>query len=427
MQCKPCTPETVAPDNATATVSPFLKRHPLLITFYLGCLAALGPLAIDMYLPAFPKIADSLHTDLGSIQRTLSAYFLGIALGQLVYGPVADRVGRKWPLYVGLAIFTLASVGCALAQDLTTLTVLRFLQALGGCAEIVVARAIVRDLFDDRQSARIFSQLMLVMGVAPIVAPIVGGYLAVHWGWHAIFWMLALASLALFLFTWFFFDESLPKHRRVRHSLSGVLGTYKGLLKDRLFMSYTAIVSLASTGLFAYVGGSSFIFQEIYHIPEQRFYLYFGPIAAGLISMSQVNGVLVYRYPLARILRWALLGSATAGVVLLASALTGIGGFWGIYLPLWCFMASLGLVFANATVLAMSAQGHIAGNASALIGSAQFALSAIGGIVVSVLESPASAYPALPMAATIALCAAVALAVSLTIRTPAPQGAQAAT
>lgn len=399
----------VRPGEVGGHAGPYLKRHPLLITFYLGCLAAMGPLAIDMYLPAFPTIAGNLGTDIGSIQRTLSAYFIGMALGQLVYGPVADRVGRKWPLYVGLGIFGVASLGCGLAWGVGSLTVMRVTQALGGCASMVVSRAIVRDLFDVKVGAKVFSQLTLVMGVAPIVAPMLGGYLAVTMGWRAIFWVLAGMSVVLLAFTWLAFDESLPHEKRRRESIGGILRTYGQLLREREFMAYTIMVSLASTGVFAYVGGSSYVFQEIYHIPERKFFIYFGPIAAGMIGMSQVNGFLVGRFALEKILRAALLGTAASGLILLALTLTQTGGFWGLYIPLWCFMASMGFVFANATVLGMKSQGHRAGGASALMGSVQFGLSALGGVLVSILENGS----ALPMTAVIAICGVGALGVKL--------------
>lgn len=355
------------------------SRRFLWLALYLGTLAALGPLAIDMYLPAFPRIADAFGVQVPDVQRTLASYFIGLAVGQLIYGPLTDRFGRKPPLYFGLALFALTSAGCAMTWSVGSLTALRFVQALGGCAEMVIARAIVRDLFDDKQAARMFSSLMLVMGLAPILGPLIGGFLAGHVGWRAIFWLLTLAGAATLLSTAFAFRESLPPERRVQHSPGEILATYGHLLRDRGFMLHAMTVSIGTAGLFAYVGGSPYVFQKIFHISEARFGLFFGPIACGIIGMSSVNGLVAGRFDIRSILRVALSLQAVAGTMLLTDALTGFGGFWGIYVPLWFVIASMGFVFPNTTVLAMSPHGPIAGSASAVLGFLQFGVSAVGG------------------------------------------------
>jgi DHA1 family bicyclomycin/chloramphenicol resistance-like MFS transporter len=383
------------------------------LTIYLGTLAALGPLAIDMYLPAFPRIAESFGAHVPDIQLTLATYFVGLALGQLVYGPLADRVGRKPPLYFGLALFALASAGCALTWNASSLAGVRFVQALGGCAEMVIARAIVRDLFDDRKAAKVFSSLVLVMGLAPILAPLAGGYLAGHLGWRPIFWLLALAGIGALVSTALFFRESLPLERRIRQSAGEVARTYVSLLRHREFMLHSGTIGTGMAGLFAYVGGSPYVFQKLYHISEAHFGLYFGPIACGIIGMSQVNGMLAGRFDIRRILRTALCVHAAAGILLLVDALTGFGGFWGIYLPLWMVVASVGFVFPNTTVLAMSPHGRIAGNASAVLGFLQFGISALGGFVVTSLQNAQITPTAGPMAAAIALCGSTALVLNL--------------
>ena len=389
------------------------------LTIYLGTLAALGPLAIDMYLPAFPRIADGFGARVPDVQHTLAAYFVGLALGQLVYGPLADRFGRKPPLYVGLALFALASAACALTWDVRSLAAARFVQALGGCAEMVIARAIVRDLFDDRQAARVFSSLVLVMGVAPILAPLAGGHLAGHLGWRAIFWALALAGVATLASTALFFRESLPPPRRVRQSAGDVARTYAGLLRHRAFVLHAMTLGVGTAGLFAYVGGSPYVFQRVFDVSEARFGLYFGPIACGIIGMSQVNGFLAGRADLRTVLRAALCAYALAGAALLAAAVSGAGGFWGIYVPLWVVIASMGLVFPNATVLAMSPHGRVAGNASAVLGFLQFGVSAVGGLVVGALQNAQATPTAVPMAASICACGCLALALNLLSR-PGP-------
>jgi DHA1 family bicyclomycin/chloramphenicol resistance-like MFS transporter len=388
------------------------------LTIYLGTLAALGPLAIDMYLPAFPRIAGSFGVAVSDVQRTLAAYFAGLAIGQLIYGPLADRYGRKRPLYFGLALFALAGVGCALAWDVPSLRAVRFVQALGGCAEMVIARAVVRDLFDDRQAARVFSSLVLVMGLAPILAPLLGGWLAGHVGWRAIFWVLAGAGVLTLMSTSLFFTESLPVERRVRHSLAETARTYWFLLRDKQFMLHSLTIGVGLAGLFAYVGGSPYVFEKVFGIDEGHFGFYFGPVAAGIIGMSQVNGLLAGRVDIRRLLRTGLGAGAVAGVALLVDALTGFGGFWGIYAPLWVVVASFGLVFPNTTVLAMSPHGRIAGAASAVLGCVQFGVSAVGGEIVSRIQNAQARPTPVPMAATIAACVGAALAINLMTRSP---------
>lgn len=413
------------PSDSPSSPSPLSHSRSVVfwLTIYLGTMAALGPLAIDMYLPAFPRIAESFGVQVPDIQRTLATYFIGLALGQLVYGPLADRFGRKPPLYFGLALFVLASAGCAMTWNVGSLAGLRFVQALGGCAEMVIARAIVRDLFDDKQAAKVFSSLMLVMGLAPILAPLVGGFLAIHIGWRAIFWLIGIAGMATLVSTAFLFRESLPVERRVQHSPREILSTYGFLLRDRGFMLHSMTVSIGMAGLFAYVGGSPYVFEKIFHISEARFGLFFGPIACGIIGMSQVNGAIAGRFDIRRILRTALGIQAVAGTVLLVNAVTGFGGFWGIYVPLWFVIASMGFVFPNTTVLAMSAHARVAGSASAVLGFLQFGVSAIGGLVVSSIQNAQTTPTALPMAGTIAVCSAMALGINLmTHSRPTPAG-----
>jgi DHA1 family bicyclomycin/chloramphenicol resistance-like MFS transporter len=319
-------------------------------------------------------------------------------------------------LYVGLALFAIASFGCAMAWSSASLAALRFVQALGGCAEMVMARAIVRDLFDDRQSAKVFSSLVLVMGLAPILAPLGGGFLAGHFGWRAIFWALTFAGVATFTSTALFFRESLPPARRIRQSTGQILRTYGHLLSHRQFNLQAFTVSAGTAGLFAYVGGSPYVFERIFHISESSFGLYFGPIACGIIGMSQVNGFLAGRVDIRVLLRMALYVNAIAGIALLINALTGFGGFWGIYFPLWFVIATMGFVFPNTTVLAMSDQGHIAGNASAVLGFLQFGVSALGGLIVSALQNAQVIPTSVPMAATIAACSITALTMNLLTR-----------
>ena len=373
-----------SPVNAPHRTTPVLtRRFVFALTILLGCFAGLGPLAIDMYLPSFPTIAREFGATIPQIERTLTAYLFGLAIGQLFYGPAADRYGRKRPLYVGLVLFVLASIGCAFATNVRSLLILRSLQAVGGCAEMVIARAIVRDLFDDRTAVRVFSSLMLVMGAAPILAPLLGGWLVANLGWHAVFWVLTGAGSICFLGALFLLPESLPPVRRQRHSLSEMLRLYRRLFSHRIFIVHTLTLSLACAALFAYVGGSPGLFIETHHVSTQQFGLFFGANAFSLIAMSQASGYLAHRIDPRVTLRWTLAVSITVAAILLIAVLTGWGGLWTVCPCLFVFLGTFGFIFPNTTVLAMSAHGDNAGNASALLGCCQFLISAIGGIIVT--------------------------------------------
>ena len=374
----------------------------------LGALTAMGPLAIDTYLPALPTITRDLATTPSAVQLSLSIYFVGIAIGQAFYGPVSDRLGRKPPLYFGLALFIVASIGCALASFVEALVVFRFLQALGGCAPLVIPRAIVRDYFDPRESVRMLSVLMLVMGLAPILAPLAGGQLLVHLGWRSIFWAHAIYGAAWLLAAVLLLPESLPTERRRRHPIGDVLAVYGRLLRDRRYMGYVLAGSLIFSGLLAYISGSPFVFIELFHVSPERFGLYFGINACGIIGCSQVNRWLANRVDTARVVRVVLSVSSTAGVVMLIDAYTRFGGFAGILVPLFIFISSHGLVMPNTTALAMAPHGPVAGSASALMGTVQFVLGATAGALVGAMSNGT----AVPFAAVIAGCGVGAFAIN---------------
>jgi DHA1 family bicyclomycin/chloramphenicol resistance-like MFS transporter len=395
-----------APDVVLSSLASRPKLSPKFVfalTVLLGAFAGLGPLAIDMYLPSFPDIARQFGATIPQVERTLTAYLFGLAFGQLFYGPAADRYGRKRPLYVGITLFVISSAGCTFATGVRSLMLLRTLQAIGGCAEMVIARAIVRDLFDDRTAVRVFSSLMLIMGVAPILAPLLGGWLVNHFGWRAVFWVLVSFGSLCFLGAVFLLPESLPPERRQRHSIAATLHLYRRLFGHRIFIVHTLTISLACAALFAYVGGSPGLFIETYHIPPQRFGLFFGANAFSLIMMSQVNGHLSHRVDPRKLLRWALVVSIASAAVFLLIILTGWGGLWSVAPCLFIYLGTFGFIFPNTTVLAMSPHGANAGNASALLGCFQFLISAIGGIIVTNL--PFSGPVA--MAVMIAVCMGV--------------------
>jgi DHA1 family bicyclomycin/chloramphenicol resistance-like MFS transporter len=372
----------------------------------LGALTAMGPLAIDMYLPALPTIAREMATSGASVQVSLAVYFIGIACGQAFYGPLSDRWGRKRALYFGLALFSASSIGCALAESVQTLIALRFLQALGGCAPLVIPRAVVRDYFDQRGSVRMLSVLMLVMGLAPILAPLIGGQLLVNFGWRSVFWVLAAYGAFWLIVVALFLHESLPAARRRRQRAADVVGTYVGLLRDRTFIGYVLTGALIFAGLLAYIAASPFVFIELFHVPPERYGLFFGVNAVGIIAASQVNRWLANKYDARRIITAVLPVSVTAGAVLLMDAATGFGGFPGILVPLFFFIATHGFIMPNTTALAMAPHGAVAGSASALLGTVQFVLGAGAGALVGLFGNGT----AVPLAAVVAGCAASALA-----------------
>ncbi len=397
---------TVQTPPATAAQAP---RKMFWLIFLLGALAALGPFSIDTYLPAFPAIAQSFHTTVGDVEATLAIYFVGLSLGQLFYGPFADSYGRKPPLYFGLVLFIASAIGCVYSTSIAMLTTLRFFQAVGGCASMLIARTVVRDYFPPREAARIFSFLMLVIGVSPVIAPIVGGYLVVHASWRATFWIVIVLGAACLVSVALFLKETLPPERRHPVVLSGVLRLYGSLLRDRAFLVHALSGSLAMAGLFAYLEGSPLVFIELNHISADRFGLFFGIIAAGLIGASQVNGFLVRRVHPGSILRVVLIVSAAGSVTLFATQAAHLGGFPLLIALLFLCIACLGFASPNATALAMAPHGKIAGNASAMLGCLQFAIGGAGGMLVSGLDNGTS----IPMVSVIAVGSCLALAINL--------------
>ncbi|BBU43167.1 Bcr/CflA family drug resistance efflux transporter [Pseudomonas putida] len=383
----------------------------LRMVLILGALSAFGPLAIDFYLPAFPAMAQAFATDEKHVQATLAAYFLGLSIGQLAYGPVADRFGRRKPLMFGVTLFTLASLACAYAPNLDTLVVARFVQALGGCAGMVLSRAIVSDKCDPVASAKVFSQLMLVMGLAPILAPMLGGVLVNLAGWQSIFLALSLFSAGCLLAVSLGLPESLPAHIP-RQPLSGALRQYLRLLGDRVFLGHALTGGIAIAGMFAYIAGSPFVFIKLYGVPAEHYGWLFGTNAAGFILVAQVNARLLAKRGPAFLLARAVWLYLIAGLVLLGVAALRPAQLWPLLVPLFICIASLGCIIPNASACAMSGQGARAGSASALMGCVQFSVAAGAAALVGLLHDGS----AVPMALVISLCGALAVSVALLTR-----------
>lgn len=372
------------------------------ILLILGALSAFGPMAIDFYLPSFPTLARVFGTDVDHVQMSLASYFAGTALGQLVYGPLADRFGRRKPLLAGLVLFILASLVCALAQSLEQLIVARFVQALGGCAGMVISRAVVRDLCDPLTSAKVFSKLMLVMGVAPILAPLGGGVLLQLFGWQSIFLGLVLFSALCLAAVLLWLPETRSAQFPVQ-PLGGALGRYVILLRDCLLIGYGLTGGVAMAGMFAYISGSPFVFIDLYGVPAEHYGWLFGANAAGFILTAQFNGWLLRHHGPAYWLKRTVWVYCAATLALLAVAMAQPAQLWPLLIPLFVSTASLSCVLPNATACAMAGQGAHAGSASALIGSLQFTVAAGASGLVGALHDGT----ARPMAMVIAVCGLV--------------------
>ncbi len=400
---QPATPPVVAPS----------ARGRLRMILVLGALVALGPLTIDMYLPALPRIVDDLRTTEAAVQLTLTGTLVGLALGQLLVGPLSDAFGRRRPLLVGVGVHVLASLLCLVAPDVAVLGGLRVLQGVGAAAASVVAMAIVRDLFVGRAAATLFSRLMLVLGVAPVLAPTVGGEVLRFTSWRGVFAVLAVLALLLVVVAARAVPETLPAVRRRPLGLRSTLRTYGGLLRDRTFVGLVLVSGLAMAGLFGYVAGSSFVFQDEFGLDEQQFGLVFGAGALFLIGGTQLNAALLRRFEPRVMLPFALVLSTVAGAALVVLTMLQVGGLLGVIAPLWTVLFATGLAIPNTPALALARHGEAAGTASALLGAAQMGVGAVVSPVVGVLGNDAVA-----MGAVMAVSAALAVAVLLAVVRP---------
>lgn len=354
-----------------------------------------------MYLPGFPAIAADLHTTVARVSLSLSSFFIGISAGQFLYGPLLDRFGRKRPLYIGLMAYLLATVGCALATSVNALIVLRLLQALGGCVGMVASRAMVRDLFDVKDNAKVFSLLMLVIGVSPLIAPTLGGYLTAAFGWQSVFIVLSVlvsGILAAIHFT-------MPETRLPDTSLSlkprPIFLSFLGVGRHPQFLTYVLTGAIASAGLYAYIAGSPTVFMEIFAVTERQYGWIFAFIAMGLIGSSQLNSLLLRRHTSQAIIRVALLCQTTIALLLFMGSLMGFLGLAGTILLIFAYLCCQGFIFPNSSALSLAPFARNAGTASALMGGLQMAIGAFTSALVSFLNN----HTALPMTGVMAACA----------------------
>lgn len=389
---------------APADRGPTGRRY-LQLVLVLGALIALGPLTIDMYLPAFPQLAADLGASDSAVQLTLTGMLGGLAFGQLVIGPLSDAFGRKRPLVAGLVVHALASVLCAVAPTVAVLTGVRVLQGFAGAAISVVAMAIVRDLFSGYAVARLMSRLMLVIGLAPILAPTLGGVVLEWTSWRGIFGVLGVTAVLLSLVAALGVRETLPVERRRSASFTATLRTYRGLLRDRAFVALVLIGGLMMSAMFAYVSGASFVLQDGYGLDARSFGLVFGLNAAGLTVASQLNPLLIRRFGVVNVLSAAIVtGIAAAGLLVVAGA-TGAGGLVGVLVPLAVVISACGLSLPNTPALALTRHGESAGTAAAMLGAVQFGVGAGVAPLVGLFGSTSAAPMGLVMVAVTALAA----------------------
>jgi DHA1 family bicyclomycin/chloramphenicol resistance-like MFS transporter len=386
-----------------------LRRTGLLVTLILGGLTATPPLAMDMYLPSLPAVTKSLHAPAATVQLTLTACLAGMALGQLVVGPMSDRWGRKRPLLAGLVVYVVATALCALAPNVELLVALRLAQGLAGAAGIVIARAVVRDLYDGVAMARFFSTLMLISGVAPVVAPLIGGQILRVTDWRGVFVVLTAVGIALAVVVWTKLPETLAPGQRHGGGVGEALRAMRGLLADRVFTGYMLAGGFVFAALFAYISASPFVIQEIYGASPQTFSLLFGLNSVGLVIMGQVNGkVLVGRVRLEKSLAagLALVTLAATALLLMSTGVFGEVGLVPVAAALFVLMSAMGLGTPNIQALALMRVRHAAGSASALLGTSSFLIGAIASPLVGI----AGEHTAVPMAVVQLAAALVAVA-----------------
>lgn len=379
----------------------------------LGLLVALGPLTIDMYLPALPRIAEELSVSSSVAQLTLTGTLAGLALGQLIIGPLSDSLGRRRPLMAGIGLHMVASLLCLVAPNIMVLGIGRGLQGVGAAAAMVVAIAIVGDLFHDSTAATVMSRLMLVLGVAPVVAPSLGAGVLLYASWPWVFAVLVVLAGLLLVLAALALPETLPVAHRRPLRVRGILSTYGELLRDKQFVILVVVAALGMSGLFAYIAGASFVLQGRYGLDQQMFALVFGAGAIALIGATQLNVVLLKRFTPASIVVWALGASSVAGVVFVGLAASGVGGLFAFVLPVWAILAAMGFVIPNAPALALSRHPDASGTSAALLGAGQFGLGAAVAPLVGILGNGEFALAVvMTTGAVIALAALLAVGVS---------------
>lgn len=380
----------------------------------LGLLSVIGPVAIDMYLPALPEIGGQLGASTSSVQLSLMSFMAAFAVGQLIYGPISDMIGRKPPLYIGTLVFIAGSIGCALAPSVEWLIVSRFIQGIGGCAAMSLPRAIVRDEYTGAEAAQLFSLIMLVFSISPILAPLAGSVVIAFGDWRLLFWVMGAVGVFGLILSIVALKETRPKHLRTESTIGGAIRGYGSLLKDWNFLGLTFIGAFGMSAFMAFIGNSSFVFIEHYGLTPTEYSLAFSVNAISFFAVSQSTGFMVKRFGLQRVVRTAVTGFALSMALLAGIFVAGIDSMWILSGLMFVAFGFLGLVLPTTGVLAMEEHGEFAGTASALMGTLQMVLGAVVMGIVGAFHDGT----AIPMVLGFAVCAILAFILTqVTIRT----------
>ncbi|MCP9750634.1 Bcr/CflA family efflux MFS transporter [Ferruginibacter sp. HRS2-29] len=385
------------------------SKNRSLIILILGLLSAIGPFSIDMYLPGFPAMAKDLHTSVDMISYSLASFFVGICFGQLLFGPLLDRFGRKMPMLAGLTLYIIASIGCALSHSVEMLVIFRFLQALGGCVGVVAPRAVIRDLFPVEENAKIFSLMILILGVSPIVAPTAGSYIISHFGWNSVFFVLTVITALVLIAVIFWLPESKKPDPAYSLRAKPILTNFYNVIKVPQFYTYSLTGAISSAGLFAYLAGSPYVFMELFGTTEQEYGYIFAIIAAGLITCSQLNTLLLKKYTSQQLSVVTLSIQTAVGLLLFFGTLLNWLNLYSTIALMAMFLSCQGFSFPNSSALSMAPFTKDAGSASALMGAMQMGAGALAAAIVGMLN----ARSALPVTGVMAACALIALVILL--------------
>jgi DHA1 family bicyclomycin/chloramphenicol resistance-like MFS transporter len=399
---------TDAPTPVDSVSPPTTRLGRAWLITVLGAMVALGPLTIDMYLPALPDIGTDLHVTSTLTQLTLTGTLLGLGLGQLLVGPLSDSLGRRLPLIAGATLHILASLAITVAPNIVVLGVLRAIEGVGAAAAMVVAMAVVRDLYTDKAAATVISRLTLVIGIAPILAPSLGAAVLVHGSWQHVFAALSFLGVLLLILAVLALPETLPPAARRPLQVKAILRTYRDLLRDKVFVVLALVAGLSLSGLFAYISGASFVLQGQYGMNQQVFAVAFGAGAIAFVAASQLNVVLLKRFEPQQIVQWCLSLALIPAAVLLVLAGLGVGGLVGFVAPVWTLMAFMGFVIPNAPALALSRHGEAAGTSAAVLGAAQFGVGAVIAPLVGALGNNALAVAVVMMVGVVLALAGLA-------------------
>ncbi len=408
--------ETYQPKKAVARQHVATYERTAQQTFFLililGLLDTLTPFSIDMYLPAFPSIAKDLHTTVENMSLSVSTYFLGFAIGQILYGPLLDRFGRKLPLYIGLLLYVFATLGCIACHTINSLLVMRFIQALGGCVGSVAAIAMVQDLFPPEKGASIISFLILVIGLSPLLAPSVGSFVLSFWGWHGVFITLAAIAVILLIIAFFFLPAGAPPDKSISLMPKPILQVFRQIITQPQFYVYAFAGTFSFAGLFIYVAGSPAVFMNYFHLSAHQYGGVFALLSVGFIGGSQLNHILTKKYPNQQIFTTALLIQTIASLLFFVAVLVSELSLTGHLVFLFIILTCVGIGGPNATAIAMSPFAKTAGSASALLGFIQIGIGGIVSSAAGLLHQKGS----MPIALSMAASAAVALLIFLAER-----------